>query len=102
MNKAVEAQRTAYRVEPGKGYKRAGTLPMPQNPLGMPSACEPPNGTAGGLHLLNPPVDRQAPQMPFTWHPVGKEWESFGRMGKRIAFTSAYLAAHGWTYGRPV
>lgn len=102
MNRTVEEYRTIYRVDPGKGYKRMGALPLPESPLGVPSACEPPNGTPSGRHMLNAPAEREAPQMPFTWHPVGKEWETFGRMGKRIAFTSAYLAAHGWTYGGPV
>lgn len=99
---SVNNNRTAYRVVAGRGYQRMGAPAMPANLLGPPSACEPPSGTVGGLHWLNPPAGREAPQVRFTWHPAGKEWETFGHVGNRAAFTSAYLAACGWTYGAPV
>lgn len=99
MSKVTD-NRTAYRLVPGKGYKLVGPLAMPEAPLGEAAACEPPSGTASGTwHQLAPPADRQAPTVTFTWYADKKEWECFGHVGKRVGFTSAYLAAHGWTYG---
>lgn len=99
MSRATD-NRTAYRLVPGKGYKLMGTPPMPDIPLGEPAACEPLSGTASGTrHMLAPPAEREAPLVMFTWYAEKKEWECFGHVGNRVGFTSAYLAAHGWTYG---
>lgn len=101
MNR-VSDNRTAYKLRPGRGYKLVGPLPMPPDPLGEPAVCEPPAGTPMSKHKLLPPADREgALPTPFIWHPDKKEWECSGTVGKRVAFTSAYLAAHGWTYGGP-
>lgn len=100
MSDVVASNRTAYKLIPGKGYRLLGTPSLPDSPLGVAAACEPLSGTLEETqHYLLPPVDRDAPQAVFTWYPDKKEWECFGRVGKRVGFTSAYLAAYGWTYG---
>ncbi len=98
----VEAALSHHRLIPGKGYRVIGPLPMPAVPLGDASACEPPGAEPDrSLHSLLPESNRGSPPFIFVWYPEKKEWEPITARGRRVAFSSAYLAAHGWTYGGP-
>jgi hypothetical protein len=48
----------------------------------------------GSKHLLKPP--NGAKPLVFLWVAKESAWERFG--GTRMAFTGAYLGAHGWGY----
>lgn len=98
----VDRDRAAHRLIPGQGYRRAFKLAIPAQPIAPPSECEPVHGTEDlSVHNLNPPVERGSSPMAFVWHASRREWEPVGRVAKRVAFESVYLAAHGWTYGGP-
>ncbi len=99
--KQAESDRTMHRYIPGRGYLRMGRpLQMPPSPLGNAPDCEPPHDAAdGSVHMLRPPEASHAAPMPFAWHRDRREWAPVGANGRRMAFTSAYLAAYGWTYG---
>jgi hypothetical protein len=89
----------AYRAR--RGYVKLGPLAMPAKPVAPERACEPPLGAAeGSWHMLQPP--KGAALMRMQWSVGPKEWApSRLGAGRRLAFTSAYLAAHGWKYSRP-
>lgn len=93
---------TAYGFRMERGYVRLGAPPMPERPIGPASACEPPPSAApGSFHLLKPPRDGAA-DVPMIWRPEPRRWDNpTPGTGRRMAFTSAYLAAHGWTYAGP-
>lgn len=98
----AELDRMSYSYRPGVGYQQVGRLMLPPNPIYAREQCEP-NVLAvdGSLHFLNPPMGAE-PQM-MEWHPQQREWASLNPgLGKRIGFTSQYLAAYGWAYLGPV
>lgn len=96
----VRKKRTEYRFLPGTGYILLGNLPLPAVRIGPASVCEAPApAAAGSSHFLQPPIGAE-PQV-LKWHPDKKEWEPGLGAGKRVAFSSAYLAACGWTYSGP-
>lgn len=83
---------------PGIGYVRMGVPAMPRVILGPPSDCEP-HGQwpALSLHALHAPHGEVIEN--FRWYPETKQWAPLvPSAGNRIAFTSRYLAAHGWKY----
>lgn len=87
---------SAHKFEVGKGYFYLGELPMPREPIGPASACEPPvDSIKGAIHLLNSP---QNTEIRAGWDGLARVWMPIPNIGRRMAFSSAYLAAHGWTY----
>lgn len=92
----VNKERSAYRLNLGQGYVRLGKPRVPAAAVHPPSACEPASGGDGDTHMI---VSPQNVQVIATWHAATKEWEPIGVSGRRVAFESRYLAAHGWTYG---
>lgn len=87
---------TAHIFQAHKGYFYVGDLPMPPKAIAPASACEPPNDvTKGVVHVLNSP---QATEIRAGWDGLSKTWMPIPNIGRRLAFTSEYLAAHGWTY----
>lgn len=97
----AEADRMAHAFRPSVGYVQVGKLACPPNPAAPASACEPPAPVVDrSTHFLNPPMGAQ-PQ-PMRWHQGQREWSPLVvGAGRRIGFTSQYLAGHGWTYLGP-
>jgi len=95
------AERSSHQLIPGIGYVRhfKPPAPMPEQPKFQAPECEPPGETADGtLHTLLGPNGEEVPQM--RWHPEQREWAPLVPFrANRLAFTSQYLAAHGWKYG---
>lgn len=91
--------RSAHSYLPGVGYIHVDKPSLPAQPVAQASACEPPPGTEDGTwHALQPP--NGAPVMRLQWHAVPKEWIPPALLmakSRRLSFTSAYLAAHGWS-----
>jgi len=94
-------RKTEHAFKHEVGYVNRGPLRMPATPMHPAQFCEPPIGTQDqSIHML------KAPQSPednavgevMTWHEAEREWAPLSGLGKRLAFSSAYLAAHGWTY----
>jgi len=97
----VEKERPAYKFTPENGYARLGRLPLPALPVYSAIVCEPDgNAKDGTRHIIKPPNDG-ATGVVAIWHKAEKEWEPVGVNGRRVAFESRYLAAHGWVYGGP-
>jgi hypothetical protein len=101
----AEQNRATHRFRDTVGYENVGFLTMPQAPVYAPMVCEPSVGTRDGtLHML------RAPQSPednavgeaMSWDGQKREWIPLLGAGRRLAFSSAYLAAHGWMYAGPV
>ena len=89
---------TAHRLLPGKGYYHLGTPKMPPKPVAGAKSCLPTAFPApeGSWHLLKPP--RGGAPVRFQWHPATQLWSPPLGSGKRLSFSAAYLAAHGWAY----
>ena len=88
------AAKTAHSLAPGQGYVRHDFPPaLRAVPLAPP--CLPPGTTEdGSAHRLQPP--HGGPALTFSWIKRELAWERPG--GNRLAWTAAYLGAHGWTY----
>jgi hypothetical protein len=93
------ADKASHGMVPGLGFVRMGPLPMPPTPLAAATACEPPAPAADlSMHTLIEPGGDEHPHM--RWHAATREWAPLVPFaGHRLAYTSTYLAAHGWTYG---
>jgi hypothetical protein len=91
--------KTSHAHVPGIGYVRMGQPPMPRHPLGDAKDCEPEHGTESlTMHTLLAPHGEEIRN--FRWYAETKEWAPLvPHAGNRLAFTSRYLAAHGWRYG---
>lgn len=89
-----------YQFKVGAGFKRVGPLPMPANPVAAASVCEPEgDAVPGSWHKIKPPGQPDGVQIPMRWNPEKKWWTpALETAGRRIAYSSAYLAAVGWTY----
>ena len=93
-------EKTKHRFVAGLGFLLVGEPPMPATVIGGAEACEPPVlAMPGTRHVLQPPMGA-APQT-LSWDPAGRLWAPPLGLGKRLAFRSIYLAAHGWTYLGP-
>lgn len=99
--KQAIADRMAHAFRPGVGFVQVGKLNCPTQPVAPASACEPVAVSADkSVHFLSPPMGAQA--MPMRWHPGQREWTPLVLgSGKRVGFTSQYLAAQGWFYLGP-
>lgn len=66
------------------------------------TGAKPKEGTADGtLHWLKPPGGGHP--LRFKWISAEQAWACVdGRVGKRMAFTAAYLSHYGWLYVGPV
>lgn len=97
----VAKSRSAFRFVSGHGYTYIGPPPVPAVRIAPAATCEPgPAAVDGSAHFLRGPGGG-AP-MRMVWHPAQKEWEpSLASGGRRVAFGSTYLAAHGWAYVGP-
>lgn len=95
------ADRMAHAFKPGMGYVAVGRPLMPLRPAAQAAACEPPAPAAeGSMHVLMSPDN--GPAKTLRWHPAQREWSPLVTgQGNRLGWTSAYLAAHGWTYEGP-
>lgn len=92
---AIARNKESYRFIPGQGYVNIGPPPMPADPIGVADDCKPPSvAVSSSYHLLQPPMG--AEKMKMQWSEGS--WVPPLGAGKRMAFTPAYLAAHGWTY----
>lgn len=92
----------AHALTPQGKYVRMGKPLLPGRKERPASACEPPAGVRdGSWHMVQPP--KGAPLMIMVWSVGRRDWSPLlpGK-GKRLAFTSEYLAAHGWTYSRGI
>jgi len=57
--------------------------------------CNPPaHSLDGSKHVLT----NQSQKVVFTWVADQKSWKTDSPYSPRAAFTSEYLAAHGWSY----
>ena len=94
----------AYSFQMGSGYKLLGAPKVPLNPVGPASACEPPvPADKGSWHRIIPGGQPDGVHVVAQWDPAKKHWQPpLEAQGRRVAFTSQYLAAHGWTYGEAV
>jgi hypothetical protein len=97
----VKANPIAYSFSMGTGYKLLGPLRLPSTPLGPASACEPTvPADEGSWHRIIPMGQLDGIYIRAQWNPSKKIWTPpLEAQGRRVAFTSQYLAAHGWTYG---
>jgi hypothetical protein len=93
-------EKSAHGFVPGIGYVRLGPLPIPHDPLGQPRDCEPAkDAPPQSMHILLAPHGEEVKNM--RWYPETREWAPDVPMrAHRLAFTSRYLAAYGWKYGR--
>ena len=92
------ASRTAHVFVPKLGYLHAGPLAMPKVAQGGADSASPAAAAVdGSRHILKAPDG--GPELAFTWIAREKAWERYG--GRRMAFSAAYLAAHGWSYVTP-
>ena len=91
------ADPTNHAFAPNVGYLRA-VKPLPPGPVTGGSCAAPGAIAHGSRHLLQPPGG--AKPVVVTWHEPARAWLAVG--GRRLAFTPAYLASHGWTYRGPM
>jgi hypothetical protein len=103
--KIAEQNKTTHKLVSGKGYISVGILKMPSHPINPPAMCEPPAGTPSDtIHVLLAPYQSEDGDRPFEifmWDAIKREWSPLvADRGKRLAFSSAYLAAHGWNYDK--
>ena len=107
----AHASPTTHAFRRGVGYleyapndellKRRRDLALHAGPHGE-AACDPPANTpTGSQHLLKPPGGHAPMVCSFVSRPAAA-WMPLHRDGKRLAFTAAYLASHGWKYLRAV
>lgn len=95
------AHQTEHVFKPGQGYIHLGPLPMPGTQIRGAHACLPSEGTAdGSVHLLRTPGEEA--EMRFAWVAKEQAWKPLPQKGHRLAFSAAYLAAHGWAYAGAV
>jgi hypothetical protein len=97
----IDRNPTAFAFVVGKGFQLLGTPRIPSPPVGAAEACEPASDAEyGSWHRLIPPNQVDGTYIRVRWNSELKCWvpplESGGR---RIAFSSKYLAAAGWVYG---
>jgi hypothetical protein len=94
------ASRVTHSFHIGMGhFDHRAPPPMPAIRRGLGHECDPPTATPDeSPHLLLAPGS--AREMRFLWVAREHAWERPG--GIRMAFTAAYLAAHGWKYARAV
>ena len=73
---------------------------MPSTPLGPPSDCEPvEEAELGSWHRIKPPNQPDGVFVRVRWEPTKKYWvPPLEQQGRRVAYSSAYLAAIGWSY----
>lgn len=95
----ADKNRQAHDFIAGVGYIRKSVPKMPKKVIAKESACIPTATPSleGSWHWLRPPQEG-APNVRMQWHPETKEWSPLLGHGKRITFSAAYLAAHGWMY----
>lgn len=100
-SQTADQRRMAYRFIPGRGYIEQPMLLPPESPEFPPSAAEPVHGTASGtVHLLRSSKGGEAQRL--SWDAERREWVPPLGLGRRIGFSSAYMAAVGWQYVEPV
>jgi len=94
--------RMSHAYRHGMGYVYVGKLPMPVKAVHPAIKCEPVVVAADmSLHFINPP--NGAAPMQMRWHVATKDWTPLHPgAGKRIGYSSEYMAAHGWHYIGPV
>jgi hypothetical protein len=92
------ASKTTHSFHIGLGYfDHLTPPPLPTVRRGLGHECDPPQGTSDGeRHLLFAPGSTAV--LEFAWVARERAWER--PRGIRLAFTAAYLAAHGWRYAR--
>jgi hypothetical protein len=93
----------AFSFKQGEGYKYIGA-PRPKMPADAEaSVCEPaPQTPDDTWHKLHPFGQLENFTYSMRWNAVKKWWHASQEAGgRRIAFTSEYLASHGWTYVEP-
>src|SRR5262249_15518865 len=96
----VDKDPTAFVFELGKGYRRVGRPRIPSPPVGGASVCEPEHGEELSWHRIIPPNQPNGTYIRVQWLADKKIWRpTLETSARRVAFTSEYLAAHGWTYG---
>lgn len=91
---AAHAQINGVFVQIGKPL-----VPVAKQRKAQAAACEPPLPAAeDSWHMLQPP--KGAGLMRMQWSTKRRDWKPTSQLGNRLAFTSEYLAAHGWEYER--
>jgi hypothetical protein len=95
------ASPTSSAFVPGQGYVSIGPPPMPAACVHQEHHCCPsPTANDGSIHELWSPDKHKVFKM--AWRRETKTWMGLQLgQGNRLGFTSAYLAAHGWTYKGP-
>jgi hypothetical protein len=98
--KQALASPTRHQFVPGVGYiAHAGPPPLPVGANGSKN-CDPLEGTAASMHLLQPPGGH--PKIAMKWLPAAKAWASpKPGKGNRLAWPAAYLQKAGWAYVGP-
>jgi hypothetical protein len=99
-NGPIAKNPTAYVFQIQAGFRRVGELAMPSEPIGPPTACEPTDpAELGSWHRIKPPNQPDGVYIRARWEPTMKYWAPpLEQQGRRVAYSSAYLAAVGWTY----
>jgi hypothetical protein len=84
----------------GRGYIHVGHPPMPPKAVAAAGEASPPSPAAHeSWHVLIPPQGGKG--IALKWLGDKKVWVPVIGTGNRIAFSPAYLAAHGWKYSGP-
>jgi hypothetical protein len=98
---SARQDRSSHILMPGAGYMRIGPPPEPPVVKRHAFDCEPPaNHADKEWHVLKTPDGED--YGPMRWHADTKEWEPVSPFaGNRLAWTSRFLAAWGWSYGKP-
>ena len=90
--KTAEADPTRHAFMAGLGYVYLGA---PENGTATTEFGAPTTLADGArAYLVN-----GAAKVAFTYRSSTAAWWPDSRTGTRLAFTSAYLASHGWSYG---
>jgi len=99
--KEVDANPTLFSYNMKTGYKLLGAPRLPSSPVGPASACEPSFPADNeSWHFIIPPNQPDTAKVRAQWIPKLKAWKPpLEAQGRRVAFSSQYLAAHGWIYG---
>lgn len=90
----------AFSFRIGEGYRYLGA-PRSQNPpVHTPDLCEPTGDAENdSWHRLHPVGQPDGYFVRMRWNKDKKWWIApLEASGRRVAFTSEYLASFGWTY----
>lgn len=92
--RTAKRSKTTHAFYPGRGYFQYDKPPAQVSGENIPPIIPAPGSADGSRHILC----HGTKELDFAWVAAERAWERHG--GARMAFTGAYLAAHGWRYVR--